>query len=50
MEVIIDTNFGRALGSPSGPTLLEFSDSAVSKLKSLQREENNDQLKLRVSV
>ena len=50
MEVIIDANFGMALGSASGETLLEFSDSAVAKLKSLQQEENNPNLMLRVSV
>ena len=50
MEVIIDANFGMALGPSSGETLLEFSDSAVAKLKSLQQEENNPNLKLRVSV
>ena len=50
MEVIIDANFGMALGPASGETLLEFSDSAVKKLKSLQQEENNPNLKLRVSV
>ena len=50
MEVIIDANFGMALGPKSGETLLEFTDSAVSKLKSLQQEENNPNLMLRVSV
>jgi len=50
MEVIIDTNFGMALGAGSGEVLLEFSDSAVRKLKSLQQEENNPNLLLRVSV
>jgi len=50
MEVIIDTNFGMALGPSSGETLLEFSDSAVRKLKSLQEEEGNPNLMLRVSV
>lgn len=50
MEVIIDANFGMALGPSSGETLLEFSDSAVRKLKSLQQEEGNPNLKLRVSV
>ena len=29
MEVIIDTNFGMALGPTSGETLLEFSDSPL---------------------
>ncbi len=50
MEVIIDANFGMSLGSAKSETLLEFSDSAVAKLKSLQQEENNPNLKLRVSV
>ena len=50
MEVIIDANFGMALGSQSGETLLEFSDSAVKKLKTLQAEEQNPNLMLRVSV
>jgi len=50
MEVIIDANFGMALGAGSGEVLLEFSDSAVRKLKSLQQEENNPKLLLRVSV
>lgn len=50
MEVIIDANFGMALGPSSGETLLEFSDSAVRKLKSLQEEEANPNLMLRVSV
>ncbi len=50
MEVIIDANFGMALGPASGETLLEFSDSAIAKLKALQAEENNPELKLRVSV
>ena len=50
MEVIIDANFGMALGPRSGETLLEFSDSAVNKLKSLQAEEQNPNLMLRVSV
>lgn len=50
MEVIIDANFGMALGPANPETLLEFSDSAVKKLKSLQQEEGNPNLKLRVSV
>ncbi|MCP4764988.1 MAG: iron-sulfur cluster insertion protein ErpA [Gammaproteobacteria bacterium] len=39
-----------SLGPKSGETLLEFSDSAVRKLKSLQVEEQNPNLMLRVSV
>jgi len=50
MEVIIDANFGMALGPKSGETLLELSDSAVRKLKALQAEEQNPNLMLRVSV
>ena len=50
MEVIIDANFGMSLGPKSGETLLEFSDSAVKKLKSLQVEEQKPNLMLRVSV
>ena len=50
MEVIIDANFGMALGPKAGETLLEFSGSAVKKLKSLQAEEQNPNLMLRVSV
>jgi iron-sulfur cluster insertion protein len=50
MEVIIDANFGMALGPTGGETLLEFSDSAVAKLKALQQEEGNPNLMLRVSV
>jgi iron-sulfur cluster insertion protein len=38
------------LGSKSGETLLEFSDSAVKKLRALQAEEQNPDLMLRVSV
>jgi iron-sulfur cluster insertion protein len=50
MEVVIDANFGMALGSGTSETLLEFSDSAVRKLKSLQAEEGKPELMLRVSV
>ena len=50
MEVIIDTNFGMSLGPKSGETLLEFTDSAIKKLKALQAEEQNPNLMLRVSV
>jgi len=50
MEVIIDANFGMALGPASGETLLEFSDSAVKKLKAIQTDEGNPDLMLRVSV
>ena len=50
MEVVIDANFGMALGPGSGETLLEFSDSAARKLKALQTEEGKPELMLRVSV
>lgn len=50
MNVTIDANFGVALGPNSGETLLEFSDSAAIKLKTLQSEESNPALMLRVSV
>jgi len=50
MEVIIDANFGMDLGPASGEVLLEFSDSAVNKLKAIQAEEGNTDLMLRVSV
>ena len=50
MEVIIDANFGMTLGPKSGETLLEFTDSAVKKLKAIQQEEQNPNLMLRVSV
>jgi len=50
MEVVIDANFGMTLGPVSGETLLEFSDSAVRKLKSIQAEEGKPELMLRVSV
>lgn len=49
MNVTIDANFGltpKAITS----TVLDFSDSAVKKLKSLHDEEGNSNLKLRVSV
>ncbi len=50
MEVIIDANFGMALGPTGGETLLDFSASAAAKLKALQQEEGNPKLMLRVSV
>ena len=50
MEVMIDANFGMALGPKGGETLLDFSDSAARKLKALQDEESNPNLMLRVSV
>lgn len=50
MEITIDTNFGVPLGPASGETQLEFTDSAVRKLKAIQAEEGNPGLMLRVSV
>lgn len=50
MEVVINANFGMALGPKGGDTLLDFSDSAARKLKALQDEEGNPDLMLRVSV
>ncbi len=50
MEVVIDANFGMSLGPSSGEILLEFSDSAVKKLKAIQAEEGDPDLMLRVSV
>ena len=50
MEVMIDANFGVPLGPTGGKTLLEFSDSAVRKLKAIQEEDGNSDLMLRVSV
>ncbi|MDJ0778394.1 MAG: iron-sulfur cluster insertion protein ErpA [Gammaproteobacteria bacterium] len=47
---MIDANFGVPLGPTGGKTLLEFSDSAVRKLKAIQQEEGNTDLMLRVSV
>ena len=49
MNVTINANFGIPIQSVTS-TLLKFSDSAVRKLKALQEEEGNPDLKLRVSV
>ena len=49
MNVTIDANFGVQIQSLTS-TVLDFSDAAARKLKSLQEEENNPKLKLRVSV
>ncbi len=49
MNVTINANFGIPVQKVT-TTLLKFSDSAVRKLKQLQAEEGNDDLKLRVSV
>lgn len=49
MNVTIDANFGVAIQS-AGKTVLEFTDAAANKLKSLHQEEGNPRLMLRVSV
>ena len=49
MNVTIDANFGVQIQSLTN-TVLDFSDAAARKLKSLQEEEKNSKLKLRVSV
>ena len=49
MNVTIDANFGVQIQSLTS-TVLDFSDAAARKLKSLQEEGNNPKLKLRVSV
>lgn len=49
MNVTINANFGIPIQSVTS-TSLTFSDSAVRKLKALQAEEGNKDLKLRVSV
>ncbi|MFT5221371.1 MAG: iron-sulfur cluster insertion protein [Planctomycetota bacterium] len=49
MNVTIDANFGLTPTAITS-TVLDFSDSAVKKLKSLHAEEGNSNLKLRVSV
>lgn len=49
MNVTIDTNFGAKVESVTS-TVLDFSDAAARKLKSLHEEESNPDLMLRVSV
>lgn len=49
MNVTIDANFGAKIQSVSS-TVLDFSNAAASKLKSLHEEECNPKLMLRVSV
>ena len=49
MNVTIDANFGAKIQSVSS-TVLDFSDAAARKLKSLHGEEGNPKLMLRVSV
>ena len=50
MNVTIDANFGVVLAPKSGKTLLDFSRSAARKLKTIQADEGNPDLMLRVSV
>ncbi len=49
VSITIDANFGMK-ANPVTSTVLDFSKSAACKLKSLIDEENNPNLKLRVSV
>jgi len=49
MNVTIDTNFGAKVESVTS-TVLDFSDAAARKLKSLHVEEGNPDLMLRVAV
>ncbi len=49
VSITIDANFGMK-ASPVTSTVLEFSEAAARKVKSLMVEENNPELKLRVSV
>ena len=49
VSITIDANFGMK-ASPVASTVLEFTESAAKKLQSIIGEENNPDLKLRVSV
>jgi len=49
VSITIDANFGMK-ASPVSNTVLEFTESAAKKLQSIIKEENNPELKLRVSV
>lgn len=49
VSITIDANFGMK-ASPVTSTVLDFTESAARKLKSLMQEEGNPNLKLRVSV
>ena len=49
VSITIDANFGMR-ANPVTSTILDFTESAAQKLKSLIEEENNPNLKLRVSV
>ena len=49
VSITIDANFGMKAG-PVSSTVLEFTESAARKMQSIIDEENNPDLKLRVSV
>ncbi|MCP4487161.1 MAG: iron-sulfur cluster insertion protein ErpA [Gammaproteobacteria bacterium] len=49
VSITIDANFG-ATSSPVSGTALDFSSAAARKLQTLQQEEGNADLKLRVKV
>lgn len=49
VSITIDANFGMK-AAPVTSTVLDFSEAAARKLQSLIDEENNPELKLRVSV
>jgi len=49
MNITIDANFGK-ITNPATSTVLDFSDNAALKVKTLIEEEGNQKLKLRVSV
>lgn len=49
VSITIDANFGLK-ASPVTSTVLEFTESAARKLQSIIEDENNPNLKLRVSV
>lgn len=49
VSITIDANFGAKAGSVTG-TVLDFTQAAARKLQLLIKEENNPELKLRVSV
>ncbi len=49
VSITIDANFGMK-ASPVTSTVLDFTESAAKKLQAIIEEENNPELKLRVSV
>ena len=49
VSITIDANFGMK-ANPVTSTVLDFTEAAARKLQSLMKEENNPNLKLRVSV